>query len=155
MYLGRNYLLQLFFNSILTRLKVKLSDGILIINTPTKDPVVLKKLMERWYRKEAEKVILKRIEYYKTKFRIEPAKIKIKEQKRRWGSCSSRSSIYFNWRIIMAPPLVIDYVIVHEMSHLIHRNHSSKFWKQVESILPDYKVRKKWLRDHGVIYQRL
>jgi predicted metal-dependent hydrolase len=149
MYLGRNYLLQLFLDSTLTRLKVKLSDGILITYAPTKDPVVLKKLLERWYRKEAEKVILKRIEYYKTKFRIEPAKIKIKEQKRRWGSCSSRGSIYFNWRIIMAPPLVIDYVIVHEMSHLIHRNHSLQFWKQVESILPDYKVRKKWLRDHG------
>jgi len=149
MYLGRNYLLQLFLNSNLTRLKVKLSDGILIILTPTKDPVVLKKLMERWYRKETEKVILERIEYYKTKFSTGPAKIKIKEQKRRWGSCSSRGSIYFNWRIIMAPPLVIDYVIVHEMSHLIHRNHSPEFWKQVESILTDYKVRKKWLRDHG------
>jgi hypothetical protein len=111
--------------------------------------------MERWYRKETEKVILERIEYYKTKFSTGPAKIKIKEQKRRWGSCSSRGSIYFNWRIIMAPPLVIDYVIVHEMSHLIYRNHSPKFWKQVESILPDYKVHKKWLRDHGVIYQRL
>ncbi|MFH1781264.1 MAG: M48 family metallopeptidase, partial [Patescibacteria group bacterium] len=72
-----------------------------------------------------------------------------KEQKKRWGSCSSRGSIYFNWRVIMAPPLVIDYIIVHEMSHLIHRNHSPKFWKQVELILPDYKVRKKWLRDHG------
>jgi len=133
MYLGRNYLLQLFLNSSLPRLKVKLSDGILIIYTPTKDPA-----------------ILKRIEYYKTKCRIGPAKIKIKEQKRRWGSCSSRGSIYFNWRIIMAPPLVVDYVIVHEMSHLINRNHSPKFWKQVESILPDYKARKTWLRDHGV-----
>ena len=133
MYLGRNYLLQLFLNSSLPRLKVKLSDGILIIYTPTKDPA-----------------ILKRIEYYKTKFRIGPVKIKIKEQKRRWGSCSSRGSIYFNWRIIMAPPLVVDYVIVHEMSHLINRNHSPKFWKQVESILPDYKARKTWLRDHGV-----
>ena len=150
MYLGRNYLLQLFLNSSLTRLTVKLSDGILIIYTPTKDPVVLKKLLERWYRKEAEKLILKRIEYYKAKFRIGPVKIKIKEQKRRWGSCSSRGSIYFNWRIIMAPPLVIDYVIVHEVSHLIHRNHSLQFWKQVESILPDYKTRKTWLRDHGV-----
>jgi predicted metal-dependent hydrolase len=150
MYLGRNYLLQLFLNSSLARFKVKLSDGILIIHTPTKDPVVLKKLMERWYRKEAEKVILKRIEYYKPKFSIGPAKIKIKEQKRRWGSCSSRGSICFNWRIIMAPPLVIDYVIVHEMSHLIHRNHSPKFWKQVESILADYKVRKKWLKNHGI-----
>jgi len=150
MYLGRNYLLQLFLNSNPTRLTVKLSDGILIILTPTKDPAILKKLMERWYRKEAEKLILKRIEYYKPKFSIGPAKIKIKEQKRRWGSCRSRGSIYFNWRIIMAPPLVIDYVIVHEVSHLIHRNHSLQFWKQVESILPDYKTRKTWLRDHGV-----
>jgi predicted metal-dependent hydrolase len=63
MYLGKNYLLQLFLNSSPTRLKVKLSDGILIIHAPTKDPAILKKLMERWYRKEAEKVILKRIEY--------------------------------------------------------------------------------------------
>jgi predicted metal-dependent hydrolase len=150
MYLGRNYLLQLFLNNSLTRLKVKLTDGILIILAPTKDPAILKKLMEKWYRKEAEKIILKRIEHYKSKFNIVPGKIKIKEQKKRWGSCNSRGSIYFNWRIIMAPPLVIDYVIVHEMSHLIHGNHSPKFWKQVESVLPDYKVRKKWLRDHGV-----
>jgi predicted metal-dependent hydrolase len=150
MHLGRNYILQLFLNSSLAKLTVKLSDGIILIHTPTKDPVILKKLMERWYRKEAEKVILKRIEYYKPKFRIGPEKIKIKEQKKRWGSCSPQGSIYFNWRIIMAPPLVIDYVIVHEMSHLIHRNHSLHFWKQVGSILPDYKVRKKWLKDHGV-----
>jgi predicted metal-dependent hydrolase len=149
MYLGRNYLLQLFLNSNLAKFTVKLSDGILIILTPTKDPVILKKLMEKWYRKEAEKVIFKRIEHYKPKFSIEPVKIKIKEQKKRWGSCSHRGSIYFNWRIIMAPPLVIDYVIVHEMSHLIHRNHSHQFWKQVWSILPDYKVQKKWLKDHG------
>lgn len=149
MYLGRNYFLQLFFDSSLTKLKVKPSDGILIIYAPTKDSAILKKLMERWYIKEAEKLILKRIEYYKTKFSVRPAKIKIKEQKRRWGSCSSRGNIYFNWRMIMAPPLVIDYIIVHEMSHLVHRNHSPKFWKQVETILSDYKVRKKWLKDNG------
>lgn len=150
MYLGRNYLLQLFLNIGLKKLMVKLSDGIFIIYTPTKDPVILKKLLEKWYRKEAEKVILERIECYKSKFSVEPVKIKIKEQKKRWGSCSSGGSIYFNWRIIMAPPLVIDYIIVHEMSHLIHRDHSSKFWKHVESVLPDYKVRKKWLRNYGI-----
>jgi len=150
MYFGRNYLLQLFLNSSLKNLKVKLSDGILVVYTPTKDPVKLKKLLEKWYRKEAEKVILERIEYYKLKFTVKPVKIRIKEQKKRWGSCSSRGNIYFNWRVIMAPPLVIDYIIVHEMSHLIHRNHSSKFWKHVESILPDYKVREKWLRNHGI-----
>jgi len=150
MYLGRNYFLQLFLKVSLKRISVELTNGILIIYTPTKDNAILKKLLERWYRKEAEKLILKRIEYYKPKFGKEPVKIKIKEQKKRWGSCNSRGSIYFNWRIIMAPPLVIDYVIVHEMSHLIHRNHSLRFWNQVESILPDYKVRKKWLRNHGV-----
>src|SRR4030042_3743699 len=112
MYLGRNYLLQLFLNSSIAKLKVELSDGILIIHTPTKDPAALKKLLERWYRKEAEKLILKRIEYYKPEFSLEPAKLKIQEQKKRWGSCSSRGCIYFNWRVIMAPPLVIDYIIV-------------------------------------------
>ncbi len=150
MYLGRNYSLQLLLNENLYKPAVKLSDGKLNISTPTKDRTILKNALQKWYKREAKKIIIKRLEFYKPNFSVEPGIIKIKEQKKRWGSCSSKGNIYFNWRAVMAPLPVIDYIIVHEMSHLIHKNHSSKFWKSVESIIPDYKIRKKWLRDYGV-----
>ena len=149
-YLGRNYLLQLLLNENLYRPIVKLSDGKLNISTPTKDQTILKNALQKWYKREAKKIIIKRFEFYKPKFSVKPRIIKIKEQKKRWGSCSSKGNIYFNWRAVMAPSPVIDYIIVHEMSHLIHKNHSSKFWESVETILPDYKARRKWLRDYGV-----
>ena len=150
MYLGRNYSLQILLDKNLQRIKVELSDGKLSIYTPIKEQPVLKKAMEKWYRREAKKIILKRIEFYKPKVSIEPRAIKIKEQKKRWGSCTSKGDLLFNWRTVMAPSPVIDYIIVHEMSHLTNKNHSSKFWKSVELILPDYKIRKKWLRDYGI-----
>jgi predicted metal-dependent hydrolase len=150
MYLGSSYSLQLLLDENLYKPIVKLSDGKLNIFAPTKDRTILKNALQKWYKREAKKIIIKRLEFYKPKFSVEPGIIKIKEQKKRWGSCSSKGNIYFNWRAVMAPSPVIDYIIVHEMSHLIHKNHSSKFWKSVEAILPDYKVRKKWLRDYGV-----
>ena len=150
MYFGRNYSLQIILDKNLKNPKVELSNGKFAISTPIKDQVILKKAMEKWYRREAKKIILKRIEFYKPKFSIEPRIIKIKEQKKRWGSCTPKGDLLFNWRAVMAPSPVIDYIIVHELSHLIHRNHSQKFWNQVESILPDYKIRKKWLMNYGV-----
>jgi predicted metal-dependent hydrolase len=150
MYLGRNYLLKININNDLSRPKVELLDGKLQISSPTKDQNILKKALEKWYRRQAEKIILKRVEFYKHKFNVVPRQVKIKQQKKRWGSCTSKGDLLFNWRTIMAPSPVIDYIIVHELSHLIHKNHSGKFWKSVESILPDYKDRKKWLKDYGV-----
>ena len=150
MYLGRNYSLQLLLDKNLQRIKVGLSDGKLSISTPTKEQPILKKAMEKWYRREAKKIILKRLEFYKPKFAIETRIIKIKEQKKRWGSCTSKGDLLFNWRTIMAPSPVIDYIIVHEMSHLANKNHSLQFWKSIENILPDYKNRRKWLKDYGV-----
>jgi len=150
MYLGRNYLLKINIDNELSKPKVELLDGRLQISSPAKDQDILKKALEKWYRRQAEKIILKRVEFYKHKFNVVPRQVKIKQQKKRWGSCTSKGDLLFNWRTIMAPSPVIDYIIVHELSHLIHKNHSGKFWKSVESILPDYKDRKKWLKDYGV-----
>lgn len=150
MYMGRNYLLQIVLDKDILYPKVKIIDKNLTVLTPIKEQSVLKKAIEKWYRRESKKVILKRIEFYKAKFKIESSQIKIKEQKKRWGSCTSKGDLLFNWRTVMAPAPVIDYIIVHEMSHLAIRNHSSKFWKSVENILPDYKARRKWLKDYGV-----
>lgn len=76
-------------------------------------------------------------------------KITIRNQKTRWGSCSQTGTLSFNYRLMMAPPAVIDYVIIHELCHLTHMNHSKDFWNKVVSVMPDYTTHKKWLKDHG------
>lgn len=77
-------------------------------------------------------------------------KITIRNQKTRWGSCSQTGTLSFNYRLMMAPPAVADYVIVHELCHLTHMNHSKDFWNKVASIMPDYAIRKRWLKEHGM-----
>ena len=150
MYLGRNYSLEILNNPDIKGPKVNLLDGKFYLNTPVKEHTVMKKAMEKWYRKEAENLINRRVEFYRLIIGKKPNKIRIREQKKRWGSCTSKDNIYFNWRAIMASSNVIDYIIVHELVHLIYRNHSKEFWNKIESILPDYKERQKWLRKNGI-----
>lgn len=76
-------------------------------------------------------------------------RITIRDQKTRWGSCSAKGTLSFNWRLMLAPPAVLDYVVVHELCHLTHMNHSKAFWALVESACPDYRTHRKWLKDHG------
>lgn len=76
-------------------------------------------------------------------------RITIRDQKTRWGSCSARGTLSFNWRLMLAPPAILDYVVVHELCHLTHMNHSAAFWQKVESVYPDYRAARKWLKDHG------
>ncbi len=76
-------------------------------------------------------------------------RITIRDTRSRWGSCSSDGDLMYSWRLIMAPPEVLDYVAAHEVSHLIEMNHSPAYWKIVEGLDPDYRPKRKWLRDHG------
>lgn len=101
------------------------------------------------YREEARRVIEERVAFYHSLTGGRYTSITIRDQRSRWGSCSSRGTLSFNYRLIFAPPDVLDYVVVHELCHLTHMNHSRDFWNMVTSIMPDYKMRKKWLRDHG------
>lgn len=109
--------------------------------------------LESRYRKAAQEYIPKRVAFYASHFADIIGggyeRIQIRSQKTRWGSCSSRGTLSFNWRLMLAPPTVLDYVVVHELCHLRHMNHSPQFWQCVEQILPDYKLRRGWLRDHG------
>lgn len=84
---------------------------------------------------------------------VMPTKVVVKDQQARWGSCTKNGTININWRILMAPMRIIDYVIIHELSHMIHADHSSDFWKVVSSVMPDYDERKEWLRVHGATLQ--
>lgn len=107
-----------------------------------------KKYLEKKYRAIARRYITERVVYYQKLTGGSYHTIAIREQKTRWGSCSSSGTLSFNWRLILAPPKVLDYVVVHELCHFTHMNHSAQFWGKVESVMPDYKVYREWLRKH-------
>ncbi|MCK0126719.1 M48 family metallopeptidase [Gelidibacter sp. F2691] len=81
-------------------------------------------------------------------------RITLRDTRSRWGSCSSRGNLSYSWRLVMAPPEVLNYVAAHEVSHLVHMDHSSAFWAQVDAIFPNYEAPRKWLRDHGTALHR-
>lgn len=101
------------------------------------------------FQKAAGEVFLQRSRYFAELLNVHFNRITIREQKTRWGSCSSKQNLNFNWKLILAPPEILDYVVVHELCHLKEMNHSPAFWHEVEQILPDYPQRKKWLKDNG------
>lgn len=105
--------------------------------------------LEKRYRDAAKEYIPKRVEYYHAFTGGSYEKITIRDQKTRWGSCSANGTLSFNYRLMLAPPRVLDYVVVHELCHLTHMNHSKAFWDMVASILPEYKEYRKWLKDNG------
>ena len=102
-----------------------------------------------WYRAQAEEILGSRLFNWARIIKVEPLKVAIRTHKRIWGNCDYYTkAININWQIILAPMRVVDYVVAHELCHLIHPNHSTRFWKKVESFIPDYKKCKKWLKDH-------
>lgn len=150
MYLGRNYSLLIIEDDSLKKPQTKLYQGKFVISTPTKDQVKLKASMEEWYRQKTLEKVHERIAYYKRYFDVEPTDIKVKEQKKRWASCTSKRELLFNWRCAMAPSWVLDYIVVHEMSHMFIMDHSKDFWSLVERIMPDYEKRREWLKNYGI-----
>ncbi len=106
-----------------------------------------------WYKKEAREKITERVDYYSNKFELPPEGIKITNAKSRWGSCSRENRLSFSWRMIMASVAVIDYVLIHELVHIREKNHSKKFWNYLESLLPDYRRHRQWLRENGHLLQ--
>lgn len=105
--------------------------------------------LEKRYRSAARTQFEQRCAYYHQFTGGSYTSVTIRDQKTRWGSCSSRGTLSFNYRLIFAPPAVLDYVVVHELCHLTHMNHSKEFWNMVGSVMPDYQTHKRWLREHG------
>lgn len=105
--------------------------------------------LENRYKEAARSYIPKRVAYYHAMTGGDYRRIAIRDQKTRWGSCSSKGTLSFNWRLMLAPPAVLDYVVVHELCHLTHMDHSPAFWQAVEAVCPDYRNLRKWLKEHG------
>lgn len=104
-------------------------------------------------RRQARIVLTEKTDYYKSMIGVDYKQLRIGDQKTRWGSCSSKATISYNWRLVLMPDEIMDYVVVHELCHLLEMNHSKEFWNQVSRIIPDYKTRRKWLKENGSRYQ--
>lgn len=105
-------------------------------------------ILIEWYVHLAKKEISRMVSELAEKYGFEYSRIFIRDQKTKWGTCSSRKNLSFNWRLIRCPRPVIEYLIIHELSHLKEMNHSKRFWELVESMCPDYKKSKIWLKEY-------
>ncbi len=138
------------------RFTVDFQDGAFRIAVPDdipedERPEKSRAALERWYRQEAKRLLPDLVARWQGRVcRKKPSFVQVRSQRRRWGSCSSDGSIRLNWRLIMAEPALIDYVVVHELAHLVVMDHSSRYWKRVERALPDYRTRRKRLNEIGL-----
>lgn len=106
-------------------------------------------LFKNWYIKKAKEIILPKVKYYADNLGVKYNQIKVSYMKYRWGSCTPKNNLNFNWRLIKAPMSVIDYVIVHELGHLLETNHTEKFWNIIETQIPKSNHAKEWLKENG------
>ncbi len=146
LYLGELFPLEIQDNNSKEH-PLKLSFGKFILD---KDHIEeAKDLFIKWYKREAKEKIIGRIDYYSNRLQLFPKGVKITSAKYRWGSCSRDDRLSFSWRIIMASLNTIDYILIHELVHIKEKNHSKRFWSYLESILPDYKKHRLWLKENG------
>ena len=151
-YLGRHYRLKVIRSASEKEGQCNLISGRFMVeidralNTERSTRTV-KKALITWFEKHAKEKIPERVELYAGQMGTWPERIQIKNHKRRWGSCSHNGIIRFNWKIIMAPMTIVDYVIVHELCHLNHPHHSAQFWQKVQTIIPDYAKRRDKLKE--------
>lgn len=144
LYLGQHYKIQVVDS---TGIYVQFHGGKFYI--PKQTLPYAARFVKIWYKKEALKVIRERCLHFSKIFGFAPGAVRMSNAEKRWGSCGPGGTLNFSWKLVMAPPGIIDYIVVHEMAHILHPNHSSLFWATVEVILPDYRSSRKWLKENG------
>ena len=146
LYLGRTYRLKLV--SDLPE-PLMLKDGYFCLRATKGSAPDADAVFREFYRVKGATRIPPRVAYFQAKMGVKSKSIKIMELKHRWASCTTNGNLNFHWKCMMAPLTIIDYIVVHELAHLIHANHSTAFWNEVDKVMPDFQDRKNWLRDHG------
>jgi predicted metal-dependent hydrolase len=117
------------------------------------EPAAAAAALERWLRRQARTEVLARLDPACAALGVSYSRLTIRDQRTRWGSCSARGALAFNWRLVLAPEEVLDYVVWHEACHLRHLDHSLRFWGLLAEHRPGYAVPKRWLREHGATLQ--
>lgn len=159
-YLGRHYRLKVTQTKAAQapacglrggRLRVEIRAGL----SGKEGRTAVKQTVREWYWRRAAEKIRERLPRFAGQLGVQAAAIEIRDQKRRWGSCSRSGILRFNWRIVAAPVAVLDYLLVHELCHLIHPDHSLRFWNQVQILIPDFEKKRVLLKEHGLIAGQL
>jgi len=146
LYLGRTYRLKL----VETQDKpLMLKNGYFCLRTDNRTAIDADAAFKEFFREKGKKRISVRVLCFQAKMGVQPKAVRIIELKNRWASCSLRENLNFHWKCMMAPPTMLDYIIVHELAHLIYANHTEAFWNEVDKVMPDYRDRKEWLRVNG------
>ena len=150
-YLGRNYRLKVLSGDVPS---IKLQAGYLqaTVRMDEEEERVqgsVRSLLIHWYQEQALISLREKTQRFGDMIGVCPKSVKIKDYKSRWGSCSIDGDISYNWRIILAPDHVVNYVVVHELCHMLEHNHSRRYWKHVECFAPDWKAHRDWLKQHS------
>lgn len=149
LYLGSSYRLQLVQEQDES---LKLKDGrfCLLRSVVEKGGHELaQQTFESFYKEKGLARLSKRVAFFASKVGVTPGNVHVKDIGYRWASCLKNGDLHFHWKCLMAPLTIIDYIVVHELCHLHHRDHSDAFWNEVDKVLPDYRDRKEWLRGRG------
>lgn len=149
---GHEYQLQIQFNPE-HPVGVKIQRPHLIVNPTTNQPQLVQNELRRFLRSTAQRYLVTRTHQLAQKMGVKFNRLTLRQQKTRWGSCSSKHNLNFNWRLVHFPPQVIDYVIIHELSHLKEMNHSAAFWQLVKTHDPEYPRHKGFLKRHDVMLE--
>ena len=149
LYLGRSYRLSLVSDQAAA---LTLKDGRFCLQRQlieTGGAAAARSAFEAYYTEKGHQRLTDRVKYYAARVGVQPGEIRVKDMGYRWASCGKGGSLNFHWKCMMAPARIIDYIVVHELCHNHHRNHSDAFWNEVDKVLPDWRERKEWLRAHG------
>jgi len=154
LYLGRAYRLKVKQNEDIKKSKIAFYRGKFQVEVKSREPEekqveIVRNLLHNWFLQKSESLLKERGRILSLKTGIKPQGFTIKDKQKRWGSCSQDGTININWRIIMAPVNVIDYIIIHELCHLRYPGHSNKFWKEVSIFCPNFQKSRDWLRING------
>lgn len=148
-YLGERYPIALVESHDIQKGTVAFDGKVLTVTLPSVDEGAVRDALLKFYGRECRKVIMKRVAFYQPLFKVKPSVVEVRDTPTKWGMCSAERVLTFNWRLVMAPLAALDYVVVHEMCHLVHMNHDRSFWRLVGKILPDHEKRTQWLENHG------
>ncbi|MCU9614377.1 M48 family metallopeptidase [Caldibacillus lycopersici] len=149
LYLGNAYPIEIIEDECIQKEHVIVQGNKLLLYVKAYDEEKIQQIMKRFYYKQCKVLIEKSISTYQSYFKMKPRAIRITESKTTWGTSDANHQLTFNRKLAMAPQEVIDYVVIHEMCHMVHLNHDRSFWRLVGKIMPDYKDKENWLTSSG------
>ena len=145
--LGEEWALEIHRDPLRKRAHIQAKNGIIRVDLSRSADA--RSVLEAWMRRLARRIVLARVDHWSARIGKRAGRVTLRDTRSRWGSCSSTGNLSFNWKLIMVPPEALDYVVVHELCHFVHLDHSPDYWALVEGYLPDFAVQRRWLSDEG------